>query len=706
MKALKILGAVLGIVVALLAVLAAVLWFLFDAQAIKTQAEQWVGQHTGRRLDIAGELKLVFYPRIGVAMRQVSLSERDQPATRFAAIEEVRVGVPVMPLLRGRLEVDEILLSGPDVRLIRYADGRMNIDDLAGAAAAGAEKTPPEAAPSATPALPAGFRLAGIRIENARIAYRDEQARRETVLDTVRLNLGPLAERAQGRFEFAAELREGQQHLHTELAGGYQLQIEPLQLRFDGFVLKVLGNWAGVSDLNVQWESAKATLEPAAAVFSGSKLRAGIRLPDASGGLTLALPEIRVGIPAGGRKLAISEYTGDLNLTQAALPGGKVGVGLAGSLDADLDALSAHGRNRLRMDETELQAEWRVPAFSPLTITFDATIDRLNLDRYLSPAGAAAKTPAPVAPGSATVDPPIRLPLPGGIDVAGKLRAGALQAAGIKLAQVDMGLHLGDRRLTVAPLRFALYGGRANGRLSADAAGEQRFAAQLSLDDINLQPLLVDAAKTDLLAGRGRVSLDITTTGRSLSALKSGLSGGASLALRDGAIKGINLARSLREIKLGLGSEAAAAGESSAKDAQTDFTDLTASFRIARGIARNDDLLARSPFLRLGGAGEVDLPAGSLDYLAKVTVVNTSTGQDGKALDHLRGLTIPLRIHGPFVAPKFRLEVAGLAKEAAKAKLGEKLGLPAGKEAEAVREGAKARLKEKVDERLKGLFGR
>ena len=38
------------------------------------------------------------------------------------------------------------------------------------------------------------------------------------------------------------------------------------------------------------------------------------------------------------------------------------------------------------------------------------------------------------------------------------------------------------------------------------------------------------------------------------------------------------------------------------KGQKTDFSEMSASFKIAGGVAQNDDLKAQSPFLRLGGA--------------------------------------------------------------------------------------------------------
>jgi AsmA protein len=119
---------------------------------------------------------------------------------------------------------------------------------------------------------------------------------------------------------------------------------------------------------------------------------------------------------------------------------------------------------------------------------------------------------------------------------------------------------------------------------------------------------------------------------------------------------------------------------------KTDFSELSASFRIADGVARNDDLSAKSPLLRLAGAGDIDIGNERLDYLLKASVVATSKGQGGGELDSLKGLTIPVRLTGPFEKPDWKIELAGLAGEAAKAKVEEK----------------KEELKQKVDDKLKG----
>ncbi len=93
------------------------------------------------------------------------------------------------------------------------------------------------------------------------------------------------------------------------------------------------------------------------------------------------------------------------------------------------------------------------------------------------------------------------------------------------------------------------------------------------------------------------------------------------MALRDGAVTGINLAKTFRQIRATFSMEQEAVQRASA-DEKTDFSDLKASFSIKNGVAHNKDLLARSPLLRVTGAGAIDIGGSTIDYLAKASVVH------------------------------------------------------------------------------------
>jgi AsmA protein len=203
-------------------------------------------------------------------------------------------------------------------------------------------------------------------------------------------------------------------------------------------------------------------------------------------------------------------------------------------------------------------------------------------------------------------------------------------------------------------------------------ANNNGFAVKQQLAGISVGPLLRDAANKDILEGRGNVALDVTTTGQTPTALKKALNGTASLALKDGAIKGVDVAGLLRQAKAILGSKGAI--EEQAKGGKkTDFTELTGSFAIKNGVAHNDDLQAKSPLVRLAGAGDINISEGTMDFTVKASLVATATGQGGKDVADVRGITAPVRISGPFDNLKYSVDVAALATDAAKDALAREL---------------------------------
>jgi AsmA protein len=126
--------------------------------------------------------------------------------------------------------------------------------------------------------------------------------------------------------------------------------------------------------------------------------------------------------------------------------------------------------------------------------------------------------------------------------------------------------------------------------------------------------------------------------------------------MKDGAIKGINLAEGARNVKSALGAKTTRNDPSQ----KTDFSELSASFAIKNGVARNDDLKALSPFLRLGGAGNLDIGNNAIDYLAKATLAATTKGQGGRDASSVAGITIPVKLSGPLDNPNWNVDYSAL----------------------------------------------
>jgi AsmA protein len=210
--------------------------------------------------------------------------------------------------------------------------------------------------------------------------------------------------------------------------------------------------------------------------------------------------------------------------------------------------------------------------------------------------------------------------------------------------------------------------------------------------NVALGALLRDLAQKDVLDGRGNVSLDVQTAGGTELALKKALAGSARVEMKDGAIKGVNLADSARNVKSALGAKQTKPDPSQ----KTDFSEMSASFKIANGVAHNDDLKAQSPFLRLGGAGDMDIGNNTIAYLAKATLAATAKGQGGRDVGNVAGITIPVKLSGALDNPEWHVDYSALVGGA-----GGVIGNAAGSVTETTKKGAGG-----VTDAVRGLFKR
>lgn len=732
MNIVKIIAFILGGLVALVLAAGAYLVASFDANKWKGEITRLVQQKKQRTLKIEGDLSLSLFPSIALALGKTTLSEfkSEKP---FASVEGARVSVKLMPLLSRHIEVDTVSLDGVKAQLVRDRNGRLNIDDLL---------SKDESEP------PMRFDIAGIELKNGELGWRDEKAGQALTLSALSLASGRLANAASGRFELSAQLAGKAPQLAAQWAakGEYRYDLDKKSFGAARLDLRLNGDVAGVKALDLALTAAgvqlaeggqvaieklsfsargtqagdafEAKLEAprltlAADQASGANISAALTLKgaqraldarlalagvegrspllkidrfsvelDARQGETTLKGKLASPLSANLEKLTfdVPALAGELDVAHPQMPMKRVALPLKASVRADLTAHSASVQADTRFDESHIAAKANITRFAPLALNFDLDIDKLNVDKYLPPGSA----PAPGKDAGKGADTPVDFSAIEALDASGVVRIGQLQVSNIKASNVRLDIKAANGRLEVAPLAANLYEGSLSGALSVNA-GSHQIALKQTLNQVNINPLMKDALDKDALEGRGNVALDVTTAGTTVAAMKKGLAGTASLKLRDGAIKGINLAKKFRETKALFGGRQDSVQQANQAE-KTDFSELSASFHIARGVAHNEDLEMKSPFVRLGGAGDIDIGNEQIDYLAKASVVATAAGQGGKELEHLKGLTVPVRLAGPFDKLAYKIEFGALVGEAAKAKVEEKV-------------------REKVEDKLLGKIG-
>lgn len=344
--------------------------------------------------------------------------------------------------------------------------------------------------------------------------------------------------------------------------------------------------------------------------------------------------------------------------------------GLNVNVKADGQRLSLTGLN-VKFDDSQIKGSLGISQFKKPLYSFDIDIDQLNLDKYIIASDKPADTKAK------TADAPIDLSALKALNADGSIRIGNLKYGKTKASNVRVDLKAADGVATIAPLSANLYQGTMNGSLRVDARNMPSIAFKQDMRGIAIGPLLVDAINNDMLDGKGLLNLDVTASGNTVGAMKRTLAGKSSLQLADGAIKGIDIAGTIRNAKAKINIFKDKSSIGADQSQKTDFSELTASFDIKNGVAHNEDLAMKAPVLRLGKGdshGDVDIANQTINYLAKPTIVKSLKGQGGAELDSLAGVGIPVKVSGTFSAPKYGIDFAALGTAIAKSNLIEKVG--------------------------------
>lgn len=149
-----------------------------DPNSYKTQISAAAQQATGRDLNIAGDISVVFYPVLGFKAAGLEMGNTpDFTEKDFIKAGEVQAGVKIMPLLSKKVEITTVRLVEPQITVIKKADGTNNLAMPRKDAAAKAE----------TPQL--DISVEGIDISKAKVTYIDKATGKTTVINPLNLKI-------------------------------------------------------------------------------------------------------------------------------------------------------------------------------------------------------------------------------------------------------------------------------------------------------------------------------------------------------------------------------------------------------------------------------------------------------------------------------------------------------------------------------------
>lgn len=164
-----------------------IITLLFNPNDYKPQITQLVQEKIGRTLTINGEIRLSFFPWLGIELGQTTLGNADGfEEPDFVRFKSAAVRVKLLPLLTQQIEIDKIFIDHLQIALTRHTDGKTNWDDLM-ALTIGQEN-------SAASTSKKEFNINGIEVNHAHINWDDQLTKNhyelsETYLRTDQLSL-------------------------------------------------------------------------------------------------------------------------------------------------------------------------------------------------------------------------------------------------------------------------------------------------------------------------------------------------------------------------------------------------------------------------------------------------------------------------------------------------------------------------------------
>jgi len=700
-KFLRIVAYSVGALALLIIVAAIVLPMVINPNDYKDDIAAAVKEKTGRTLVMEGDIGLSVFPWLALEIGPTRLSNAPGFSDRpFASVKQVDIRIKLLPLLQKKIEMGTVVLDGLNLSLETRADGKTNWEDLAAAEAAAPAKEPAPAQPSGGEMALAGLAIGGVKVSDANVLWDDRKQGARYEVEGLNLRTGAISPGATVPVELGMQLDVSQPPVKgpVKFSGEVSLSDDSGTLRLGKAELTTDLSGAGLPggalksrvafDTVVGLKSGELDVPKLVVQLLGLTLEGSVK------GRQLFTA------PAVNADLKIREFVPRQVIEALGQPVPEVSdATVLGKADASLKlaATSDSARVsdlRLRMDDSSIDGELSVTNFAKPAVGFKLHLDKIDVDRYLPPQSTA---PAPVTPTTAAAAGAELFPVETlrALNVDGSLKIDQLKAYQLKSTDILIKLVAKDGQVRVHPAHANMYQGSYDGDLNLDVRGSQpKISMNEKLNGVQIGPLLKDMNGKDMLTGTTRGSAVLTTSGQTPEDLKKHLNGKLAFAFTDGAVKGFNLAALIRKAQAQLSGQPLPPEEG---PNQTDFSELTGTATVTKGVISNRDLSAKSPLLRVEGSGDVDLPAESLDYLLTAKVVGSLEGQGGKGLDKLKGVAIPVQISGSFAEPKYKVRLdqalKGSAEEKVKEKIEKKLEKKFGD-----------KIDDQLKDQLKGLF--
>ncbi|MFA7555764.1 MAG: AsmA family protein [Spongiibacteraceae bacterium] len=713
------------VVIMVLAVVALVT--LVEPNDYRDDISRIAKESAGVELTLGGDLSWRFYPVLGFGANDVTLALRSgEPA--LMQLDELALGLKILPLLSKQIEIDELQIGGLKANLIVDENGESNWQLAADNSATTAD-TSKNDKPAGIPAELESLFIPLVGIHNSTITYQDKASGADYTLDLPLLQLKhvnlkePFSMQMEARIKDQAGLDVSsklESQVYANLSSG-QFGLSEMQL--DAEVAGIFEKTVTVDvqgDIQFDQQQDQATVSLQRVQFAN--LIAQLQLlatkvstePVFSGQLESEPFNAKVLMTALGIAVPQTQKTAAMSRVQ-------IKTGFSGSPAAvSLKPLT------VKLDSSTLSGELAVTDVTKQIMRFVMQLDHINIDEYLPPPVDESEVKAVVKVKGGVDTDLIPVELLRTLNVKGTFKAGEVIVSSIPIKNIAVNIQSIDGELKISDIKASLMQGSLAGSVGLDTRPAQpKITVDVGLENIEIGDALQPFVPVQLVTGRTSMKIDTATQGNDIDTLIKQALGEINLNMANTILHGVNINQvALDAVKSKLGDFSALLPDYQEKlpkelKRDTQINDLLATMKLEGGHLIMPTLKTNTSEGQLTASGDIDLLNMGFDYHFGVVLAAL---EDNK---YLKGARWPVRCKGGVDTPVMDwcrpdskavnnvLEHAAeqALRDKAAQKLGEKLGVKNADEAAAKQQlqkktkEAEDRAKQKLDEKLKKLFG-
>jgi len=560
--------------------------YVIPVDAIRGAVESEIRAVTGLDPQLRGAVSVSMFPAPTVEFSDVALGEPLAGETALAA-EQLTANLRLVPLLAGRIEIADILLTKPHIAVTISPDGHTNwsplIDILARALRPNAKRDERV------------LSFSEIRIKDGAVAVRVPDRGVYETVEGVELSLAwpSIAKSfgATGNFTWHGEMVNASlaiSNFSGALAGEdsglkFRVNAGPLKAAFDGTMsyepsLKIDGTLAA----------------DAASLREALQWRGDRALP--GGGLGRFALKARAAV--NGRTISLSNLNAELD--------GNVAEGVL--------SYATTGRQVLQGT---------------------LAVDKLDLSPYISTFQLVAENTRDWDRRSLLLD------WVNGWDADVRLSAARVQFAQAVLGKTAVAATLRSGRLLVTVGESQAFDGLITGTIAiAKAASGTEFSSQMQFSGVDLEKCLGQLFGVNRIEGSGNFSFSVNSTGHNVQELAGNLGGTVQVAAKQGALNGWNVEQMMRRLQ-----RSPLSAGSDYRSGRTPFDNLNIALRIDQGVAAIENVGLEGPNIRLSVTGTTSIPQREFNLAGTADLIGGSTAEPDIAFE------LPFTVKGEWGNP-------------------------------------------------------